>query len=394
MRIFNLRQRTRLMAAAAATIILLSPVACVSVPASGTAAPSIMRVPFGSVDGLAVELVTLTNAHGIQVKLTNYGGIITALRTPDRSSHFDDIVLGYDSLAGYVRNSPYFGAIVGRYGNRIARGQFTLDGTTYHLAINNGPNALHGGLRGFDKRVWTATPFQRQDSVGVALEYTSPDGEEGYPGTLNARVTYTLTDDDKLIVDYYATTDKATPVNLTQHTYWNLVGGAKRDILAHRLTLNAGAITPVDSTLIPTGEITYVTGTPFDFRTATPIGARVEDRANTQIRYGNGYDHNFVLDRAGIASGELVRAAYVEEPSSGRTLEITTTESGVQFYSGNFLDGTITGKQGRVYAFRYGLALETQHYPDSPNHPNFPSTILRPGQEYRSRTIYKFGVER
>jgi aldose 1-epimerase len=393
MRIFDLRRTPKFMVAAATTIALLSQLACVSAPASGTGAPSITRAPFGSVDGHAVELFTLTNAHGIQIKLTNYGGIITALSTPDRSGHFDDIVLGYDSLAGYVRNSPYFGAIVGRYGNRIARGQFALDGTTYHLAINNGPNALHGGLRGFDKRVWTATPFQRQDSIGVALEYTSPDGEEGYPGTLKARVIYTLTADDKLIVDYHATTDKATPVNLTQHTYWNLVG-AKRDILAHRLTLNADAITPVDSTLIPTGEITPVAGTPFDFRTPMPIGARVEDRANTQIRYGNGYDHNFVLSRAGVAPGELARAAYVEEPSSGRTLEITTTEPGVQFYSGNFLDGTITGKQGRVYAFRYGLALETQHYPDSPNHPNFPSTILRPGQEYRSRTIYKFGVEK
>ena len=382
------------MSPAAASIALLSQLACVSVPVSGTGAPSITRAPFGSVDGQAVELFTLTNAHGVQIKLTNYGGIITSLRTPDRSGVFDDVVLGYDSLAGYVRNSPYFGAIVGRYGNRIARGQFALDGSTYSLAINNGPNALHGGLRGFDKRVWNATPFQRQDSVGVALEYTSPNGEEHYPGTLSARVTYTLTNDDKLIVDYGATTDRATPVNLTQHTYWNLTGGAKRDILAHRLTLNADSITPVDSTLIPTGEITPVAGTPFDFRTATPIGARVEDRANTQIRYGNGYDHNFVLNRAGVGAGELVRAAYVEEPSSGRTLEITTTEPGIQFYSGNFLDGTITGKQGRVYAFRYGLALETQHYPDSPNHSNFPSTILRPGQEYQSRTIYKFGVEK
>jgi aldose 1-epimerase len=394
MRIINLRRRTNFIAATAATVALLSQLACVSIPASGTGSLSITRAPFGSVDGHAVELFTLTNARGIQIKLTNYGGIITALRTPDRSGHFDDIVLGYDSLAGYVRNSPYFGAIVGRYGNRIARGQFTLDGTTYHLAVNNGPNALHGGLRGFDKRIWTATPFQRHDSVGVALVYTSPDGEEGYPGAVNARVTYTLTDDDKLIVDYHATTDKATPVNLTQHTYWNLVGGAKRNVLAHRLTINADAITPVDSTLIPTGEITPVAGTPFDFRTAMPIGARVEDRANTQIRYGNGYDHNFVLDRVGVAPGELVRAAYVEEPSSGRTLEITTTEPGVQFYSGNFLDGTITGKQGSVYPFRYGLALETQHYPDSPNHPNFPSTILHPGQEYRTRTIYTFGIEK
>jgi aldose 1-epimerase len=394
MRISRFRSGIAFVRLATAGMVFVSEVSCVTVPVAGGRAPSVSRAPFGSVDGEEVEVFTLTNSHGIQVKLTNYGGIITALRTPDRSGHFDDIVLGYDSLAGYIRNSPYFGAIVGRYGNRIARGQFSLDGVTYHLAINNGPNSLHGGVRGFDKRVWRASQFERPDSVGVALEYTSPDGEEGYPGTLKARVTYTLTNTGDLIVDYHATTDKATPVNLTQHTYWNLVGGVRRDILGHRLTLNADSITPVDSTLIPTGEIAPVAGTPFDFRTPMPIGARVEDRANTQIRYGNGYDHNFVLNRAGVAPGELVRAAYVEEPSSGRTLEIMTAEPGVQFYSGNFLDGTITGKERRVYGFRYGLALETQHYPDSPNHPNFPSTILRPGQEYRTRTIYKFGVEK
>lgn len=394
MRTFNLRERIKFTGLAAAAIVLLSQPGCVTVPVSGNGAPSITRAPFGTMDGKPVELFTLTNSHGIEIRLTNYGAIITALRTPDRSGHFDDIVLGYDSFAGWLHNGEYFGAVVGRYGNRIARGQFTLDGTTYHLAVNNGPNTLHGGLRGFDKRVWSATPFQRQDSVGVVLEYTSPDGEEGYPGTLQARVTYTLTNDDKLIIDYHATTDKATPINLTQHTYWNLVGGVTRDILAHRLTLNADSITPVDSTMIPTGEITPVAGTAFDFRTPTAIGARIGDRANTQIRYGNGYDHNFVLNRAGVAPGDLVRAAYVEEPSSGRTLEILTTEPGIQFYSGNFLDGTITGKEGRVYRFRYGLALETQHYPDSPNQPNFPSTILRPGQEYRTRTIYRFGVEK
>jgi aldose 1-epimerase len=394
MRISKFRGGIDFVRRATTGMVFVSGVACVTVPVPGDRAPSVGRAPFGTVDGQAVELFTLTNSHGIQVRLTNYGGIITALRTPDRSGHFDDIVLGYDSLAGYIRNSPYFGAVVGRYGNRIARGQFTLDGVTYHLAINNGPNSLHGGVRGFDKRMWRASQFERPDSVGVALEYTSPDGEEGYPGTLKARVTYTLTNTGDLIVDYHATTDKATPVNLTQHTYWNLVGGVKRDILEHRLTLNADSFTPVDSTLIPTGEIAPVAGTPFDFRTPMPIGARVDDRANTQIRYGNGYDHNFVLNRAGVAPGELVRAAYLEEPSSGRTIEIMTAEPGVQFYSGNFLDGTITGKEGRVYGFRYGLALETQHYPDSPNHPSFPSTILRPGQEYRTRTIYKFGVEK
>jgi aldose 1-epimerase len=356
---------------------------------------TVPRNPFGSLPtGEPVTLFTLRNPHGLEIQLTNYGGIITSIKTPDRGGRFADIVLGYDDLAGYLRSSPYFGAIVGRYANRIARGRFTLDGTTYTLAVNNGPNSLHGGLRGFDKVVWAAAPFQNQEGQGVILTYTSPDGEEGYPGTLHARVTYTLTPDDRLIVDYNATTDKATPVNLSQHTYWNLVGNASRDILGHVLTINADAITPVDSTLIPTGDIAPVEGTPFDFRKPTAIGARVDERQNTQIRYGNGYDHNFVLNRGNATADALVHAARVAEPSTGRTLDIYTTEPGLQFYSGNFLDGSITGKGGSVYRFRYGLALETQHYPDSPNHPNFPSTILRPSQEYRSRTVFQFGVTR
>lgn len=360
---------------------------------AGTAA--VQRSTFGRIPtGEAVELFTLRNAHGIQVQLTNYGGIITSIRTPDRAGRFADIVLGYDDLAGYLKNSPYFGAIVGRYANRIARGHFTLDGTTYSLAVNNGPNSLHGGLRGFDKVVWNAHPFQNQDGEGVALEYISPDGEEGYPGTLHTRVTYTLTPDDRLIVDYQATTDKATPVNLSQHTYWNLVGNASRDVLDHVLTINADASTPVDSTLIPVGVIAPVSGTPFDFRTPTPIGARINQRQNLQIRYGNGYDHNFVINRGSSAADALVHAARVVEPTTGRTLDIYTTEPGIQFYSGNFLDGSITGKGGSVYRFRHGLALETQHYPDSPNHPDFPSTILRPGQQYHSRTVFQFGVTR
>ena len=362
-------------------------------PGTPTLTPAAGSTPFGTLaSGESAQLFTLRNAHGIEVQLTNYGGIITSLKTPDRAGRLSDIVLGYDNLAAYVANSPYFGAIVGRYANRIARGHFTLDGTTYTLAVNNGPNSLHGGLRGFDKVVWKARPFQNQEGQGVTLDYTSPDGEEGYPGTLHATVTYTLTADDRLIVDYHATTDKATPINLSQHSYWNLAGNASRDILGHVLTINADATTPVDSTLIPTGEIAPVDGTPFDFRTPTAIGARIEQRQNTQIRYGNGYDHNWVLNRGGGASDALVLAARVVEPTSGRTMEITTTEPGLQFYSGNFLDGTITGKGGAVYKFRYGLALETQHYPDSPNHPNFPSTILRPGQEYRSLTVFKFGV--
>ena len=360
-----------------------------------TSMATVPRNPFGSLPtGEPVTLFTLRNPHGLEIQLTNYGGIITSIKTPDRAGRFADIVLGYDDLAGYLRSSPYFGAIVGRYANRIARGRFTLDGATYTLPVNNGPNSLHGGLRGFDKVVWNAQPFQSQEGQGVVLTYTSRDGEEGYPGTLHARVTYTLTPDDRLIVDYNATTDKATPVNLSQHTYWNLVGNAARDILGHVLTIDADAITPVDSTLIPTGDIAPVDGTPFDFRKPTAIGARVDERQNTQIRYGNGYDHNFVLNRGNAAPDALVHAARVVEPSTGRTLDISTTEPGLQFYSGNFLDGSITGKGGRVYRFRYGLALETQHYPDSPNHPNFPSTILRPSQEYRSRTVFQFGVTR
>ena len=368
---------------------------CATVPQSGAPAVSAgaQTSSFGTLaNGQSTQLFTLRNAHGIEVQFTNYGGIITSLKTPDRNGRFSDIVLGYDNLAGYVANSPYFGAIVGRYANRIARGHFTLDGATYTLAVNNGPNSLHGGLRGFDKVVWNARPFQNQEGQGVALDYTSANGEEGYPGTLRTTVTYTLTPDDRLIVDYLATTDKATPINLSQHSYWNLVGNASRDILGHVLTLNADAITPVDSTLIPTGELMPVQGTPFDFRTPHAIGERVDQRQNTQIRYGNGYDHNFVLNRGNAAPDALVLAARVVEPTSGRTMEISTTEPGIQFYSGNFLDGSITGKGGAVYHFRYGLALETQHYPDSPNHPNFPSTILQPGQQYRSRTVFKFGV--
>jgi aldose 1-epimerase len=386
-------------AAVCLTLVALVGETGCSTVAPGTTTPAVAsgvgRAPFGrTAAGQGAEIFTLTNSHGVEVRLTNYGGIITSLRTPDRSGHFDDIVLGYDSLSGYLRDTPYFGAIVGRYGNRIAGGRFTIDGTSYRLAVNNGPNSLHGGLRGFDKVVWNAAPFQNASGVGVALDYTSADMEEGYPGTLRTHVTYTLTNDNRLIVDYLATTDKPTPINLTQHSYWNLAGDGSRDILAHVLTINADAMTPVDTTLIPTGEIAPVAGTPFDFRTPTPIGLRIDQRQNQQIRFGGGYDHNFVLNRAGIAADSLVHAGRVAEPSTGRTLDIYTTEPGMQFYTGNFLDGSITGKAGHVYHYRYGLALETQHYPDSPNHPTFPSTILRPGQQYKTRTIFAFGVTR
>ncbi|NUR35284.1 MAG: galactose mutarotase [Gemmatimonadaceae bacterium] len=361
----------------------------------GRSAPSITRAPFGTTrEGTPVENFTLTNRHGIEMRATNYGGLIVSLKTADRSGRFDDIVLGYDSLAGYLRDTPYFGAIVGRYGNRIAKGTFTLDGQTYKLAINNGPNSLHGGLRGFDKVVWTPETFQTASGVGLKLTYTSADMEEGYPGALTATVTYTLNDRDELVVEYRATTTKATPVNLTQHSYWNLAGSASRDILGHVLTIDADAITPVDSTLIPTGELMPVSGTPFDFRTPTAIGARVDQRQNQQIRFGGGYDHNFVLNRRDPSADSMAHAVRVVEPTSGRTMDIWTMEPGVQFYSGNFLDGSITGKDGAVYHYRYGLALETQHFPDSPNHPNFPSTILRPGDTYHTRTVFAFGVQR
>jgi len=347
------------------------------------------RLP--SPDGASVEEFTLTNAHGIEVRAITYGAIITVIRTPDRSGKLADIVFGFDSLQGYLAQSPYFGAIVGRFANRIAHGQFSLDGVTYHLATNNGPNSLHGGLRGFDKVLWTAEPVQSDSGAGVVFHYLSPNGEEGYPGNVDVRVTYMLTPRDELVVDYTATTDKATPLNLSQHSYWNLHGDGKGDILDHVLTLDASAYTPVDSTLIPTGQIAAVAGTPFDFRSPTAIGARIE-QPNKQLRFGKGYDHNWVLDRPAGGGTALVRAARLVDSTSGRTLEISTSEPGIQFYSGNFLDGTITGKHGVVYGHRAALCLETQHFPDSPNHPNFPSTILRPGETFRSRTVFVFGV--
>jgi aldose 1-epimerase len=346
--------------------------------------------PFGTTaDGQQVRLYTLTNAHGLTATIMNYGAIVVSLEVPDRNGKRDDIVLGYDNLQDYVKNSPYFGAIVGRYGNRIGKGRFTLDGVEYDkLAINNGENHLHGGLKGFDKVVWKDEPVRRADGVGVKLRYLSKDGEEGYPGNLQATVTYVLTNDNELRIEYLATTDKATPVNLTHHGYWNLTGG-QRDILAHVLTLHADRYTPVDKGLIPTGEVPTVKGTPMDFTKATAIGARIGQDFE-QLRFGGGYDHNWVLNKGGKG---LTRAARVEDPGSGRVMEVYTTEPAIQFYSGNFLDGTITGKGGRVYPHRWGLCLETQHYPDSPNKPNFPSTILRPGQKYETTTVYRFSTK-
>ncbi|MEO7910039.1 MAG: aldose epimerase family protein [Roseiflexaceae bacterium] len=344
------------------------------------------REPFGTtLDGKAVERFTLTNANGIELKAISYGGIITSLKVPDRRGKTDDIVLGFDRLDGYLKDPPFFGAIIGRYGNRIGKGQFALDGKTYKLATNNGPNHLHGGVKGFDKVVWTVEPVAPNS---LAFSRVSPDGEEGYPGNLRLRVTYTLTDKNQLIVDYRASTDKATPVNLTQHSYFNLAGQGSGDVLGHQLLLHAEQYTPVDETLIPTGELAPVEGTPFDFRKPTAIGARI-DNDHPQLKAGKGYDHNWVLSRKG--SG-LQPAASVVEPTTGRTLDIATTEPGIQFYAGNFLDGTLTGKGGAVYKHRTGFCLETQHFPDSPNQPKFPTTTLRPGAEYRSQTVFTFGV--
>src|SRR5262252_9415327 len=358
------------------------------------AAMTVTQSSFGTMpDGTGVDLFTMTNAHGLEVRVITYGAAIASIRTPDRRGRLDDIVTGFDSLDLYLTRSRYFGAVVGRYANRIANARFTLDGHLYELAANNGANHLHGGRRGCDKVAWTATPFDRDGNVGVVLTYVSVDGEEGYPGALNVSVTYTLTSHDELIVDYAATTDKATPINLSNHTYFNLAGDGQGTILDHRLTIDADRYTPTDDTQIPTGELAPVAGTPFDFRTPTPIGARI-DADDEQIRRGKGYDHNFVLNGwgAGAANDRPHHAARLVDPASGRTQDAATTEPGLQFYSGNNLDGSAVGKRGHVYARRSSLCLETQHFPDSPSHANFPSTILRPGERYRSRTVFSFGV--
>jgi aldose 1-epimerase len=353
------------------------------------AATKITQAEFGKMpDGQTIHIYTLTNKNGVSARITNYGGIVVSLNTPDRNGKLGDIVLGFDSLAGYLtpeyaKASPFFGALIGRYGNRIGHAQFKLDGKTYKLDKNNGENSLHGGARGFDKRVWTATPLP---DGGLKLVYLSKDGEEGYPGNLTATVTYHLTDENELKIDYLATTDKDTVVNLTNHSYFNLAGAGSGDILKQVLMINADRFTPVDAGLIPTGELRNVTGTPFDFRKPTAIGARI-NQADEQLKLGKGYDHNWVLNRSGNG---LSLAARVEDPATGRVLEVHTTEPGIQFYAGNFLDGTLKGKGGKIYGHRSGFCLETQHFPDSPNKPNFPSTELKPGQQYRSTTVYRF----
>jgi aldose 1-epimerase len=361
--------------------------------ATGHRAPTITSEPWGEVGGQPVDLYTLTNSRRMTVRITNYGGIIQSIDVPDRRGRTANVALGFDNLDDYVTSSPYFGSITGRYANRIANGRFTLDGVTYQLAQNNGVNHLHGGNVGFDKRVWAATPLPGRDSVGLRLRYTSPAGEENYPGTLTTEVTYTLTNRNEIRMDYHATTDAPTIVNLTNHTYFNLAGEGSGTIEDHVLKLDADHYTPVDETLIPTGEIAPVAGTPFDFTRATPIGERIRE-AHPQIVIGQGYDHNWVLDRRNPEDTSMMLAARLSEPRGGRVLEVLTTEPGIQFYSGNFLDGTLVGTSGRVYRQTDGLALETQHYPDSPNQPNFPSTVLRPGEEYETTTIFRFSAGR
>jgi aldose 1-epimerase len=348
----------------------------------------VKKAGFGrTAGGQDVDSYTLTNRKGAEARIITYGGAVVSLEVPDRRGHFDDVVLGFDRIEDYERQTFYIGALIGRYGNRIAKGRFTLDGVEYKLPINSGEHHLHGGPRGFDKVVWTAHPLTVRNGAALERTYLSKDGEEGYPGDLSVRVVYTLTDANELRIDYSAQTDKDTIVNLTQHNYYNLAGAGSGDILNHQLTINAARFTPTDAGSIPTGELRSVKGTPFDFTRPTAMGARI-NQADEQLKFGNGYDHNFVL--AGRA-GTLRRAATVYEPTTGRGMEVWTTEPGMQFYTGNYLD-VAAGKDGKPYPRRSAFCLETQHYPDSPNHPNFPSTVLRKGARYTTTTIYKFSA--
>lgn len=370
---------------------LLLAAGCQSGASKTAGKDTILKAPFGTTtDGQKVDLYTLTNANGLVAKITNYGGIITQLWVPDRDGKLGDIVLGFDDLKDYEKLSPYFGALIGRYGNRIGKGKFTLDGKEYNLAINNGENHLHGGLKGFDKVVWDAEPVKVANGVALKLHYLSKDMEEGYPGNLNVTVTYTLTDKNELKIHYDATTDKPTVCNLTNHSYFNLAGQGNGDILDTKLMINADYYTPVDEGLIPTGEIAPVKGTPFDFNKPTAIGARI-NKDNIQLKYGLGYDHNWVLNKK---DSKMSLAARAFSPKSGRVMKVFTNEPGVQFYCGNFLDGSFSGKNGKVYKHRYAFCLETQHFPDSPNQPNFPSVVLRPGETYSTTTVYQFTTKK
>jgi len=353
----------------------------------GEAKMDVKKEIFGNMpDGRQVDLYTLTNAYGVRARIMTYGAIVVSLEVPDRNGKMGDVVLGFDTLEEYLKGHPYFGAIVGRYGNRIGKGRFTLNGVEYKLATNNGENHLHGGIKGFDKVVWDAEPVKQADAVGVKLSYLSKDGEEGYPGNLTCIVGYTLNNSDEFNIWYEALTDKPTPVNLTHHSYFNLAGAGSGDILGHELMLKADRFTPVDAGLIPTGAKASVKGTPMDFLKPTAIGARI-NQDDEQLKFGLGYDHNFVLNKT---DASLTLAAQVYEPTTGRVMDVHTTEPGIQFYSGNFLDGSNVGKGGKVYEHRTGFCLETQHFPDSPNKPQFPSVILNPGEKYTHVTLHKF----
>ena len=354
------------------------------------AAQTVTKQSYGkTAAGENVDLYTLRNSKGVEAKITNYGGILVSLKVPDRNGKFDDVVLGFNDLESYLtKNDPYMGALIGRYGNRIAKGRFTLNSVEYKLAVNNGENHLHGGIKGFDKVIWTGHEMKTPAGPAVVLTYLSKDLEEGYPGNLNVRVVYTLTNRNELKIDYSATTDKDTVTNLTHHSYFNLAGEGNGDILSHVVTINANRFVPTDAGSIPTGELKSVAGTPFDFLKATAIGARI-NQDDEQLKFGNGYDHTWVINGRGM---RLAATAY--EATSGRVMQVWTTEPGVQFYTGNFLNGTLTGKSGKIYARRNGFCFETQHYPDSPNQPSFPTTTLKKGATYKSTTIYRFSSKR
>ncbi|MGA2266953.1 MAG: aldose epimerase family protein [Bryobacteraceae bacterium] len=363
--------------------------ACFAQAPSKKGTSNVKKQAYGKMpDGTPIELYTLSNPSGMEAGIITYGGTVVSLTAPDRNGKLSDVVLGLDSLVGYLNQTNFFGAVIGRYGNRIGHATFKLDGKTYNLPKNDGGNTLHGGAQGFDKRVWKASPVHTAEGQGLELTYVSKDGEEGFPGNLSAKVVYTVTARNELKIDYTATTDKDTVVNLTNHSYFNLAGQGEGDILDHRVMINAGRFTPVDAALIPTGELRAVKGTPFDFTTATDIGARI-GQGDQQLMLGHGYDHNWVLNKA---NGGLTKAAEVYEPATGRVMEVWTTEPGMQFYTGNFLDGSVHGKGGKVYPFRGAFCMETQHYPDSPNKPNFPSTVLKPGSTYHTTTIYRFSA--
>jgi len=372
-------------ASGVASIALLAVISsgCSARTATSQSGNTDMKTTWGMTpDGQTVELYTLRNSKGAEARIMNYGGVLVSLKVPDRTGTFGDVVAGLDSFQDYLKPPPYFGAIIGRYGNRIGDARFSLNGVEYKLSKNDGQNSLHGGARGFDKRLWHATPLSPQS---LELRYRSADGEEGYPGNLDVTVKYTLTDANELRIDYSATTDKETVINLTNHSYFNLAG--EGDILAHEVMINADRFTPIDKGLIPTGELKDVTGTPFDFRTATPIGKRIEEK-DQQLIFAGGYDHNWVLNRTGNG---LETVAKVTDPKSGRVMEVLTTQPGLQFYTGNFLDGTLKGN-GRTYTRRSAFCMETQHFPDSPNKPSFPSTVLKPGSTYQSTTVYRFST--